>query len=160
MEELQDYRENQTSNFDSLKHASGCSEQCKTLANTVSSIQSNVSGCQERLHRFDLQMIDVTSDVNAVSQMIYQMNTTQYHLIEDLEENIKALDLINATSIIIQRETGGNLAEVLEKISGVLRARFRFHRRVRTLTAEGRISAWAKRAGGLAGNVSGMAFKR
>lgn len=47
-----------------------------------------------------------------------------------------------ATAIFIQRETGGNLAEVLEKISSVLRGRFRFHRRVRTLTAEGRISAW------------------
>lgn len=46
------------------------------------------------------------------------------------------------TSIIIQRETGGNLAEVLDKISKLLRARFRFQRQVRTMTAEGRLSAW------------------
>lgn len=46
------------------------------------------------------------------------------------------------TSISIQRETGGNLAEVLEKISLLLRGRFRFQRQVRTLTAEGRLSAW------------------
>jgi tight adherence protein B len=46
------------------------------------------------------------------------------------------------TSIMVQKETGGNLAEVLDKISGVIRGRFRFHRHVRTLSAEGRMSAW------------------
>lgn len=47
-----------------------------------------------------------------------------------------------ATAILVQRETGGNLAEILDKIAAVLRARFRFLRRVRSLSAEGRISAW------------------
>lgn len=47
-----------------------------------------------------------------------------------------------ATAVLVQRETGGNLAEVLEKIAAVLRGRFRFQRRVRTLSAEGRITAW------------------
>jgi len=46
------------------------------------------------------------------------------------------------TSILVQKETGGNLAEVLEQISKVIRGRFRFQRKVRTLTAEGRMSAW------------------
>ena len=46
------------------------------------------------------------------------------------------------TSILVQKETGGNLAEVLEQISKVVRGRFRFYRMVRTLTAEGRMSAW------------------
>ena len=46
------------------------------------------------------------------------------------------------TSVLVQKETGGNLAEVLEQISAVIRSRFRFHRRVRTLTAESRMSAW------------------
>ena len=46
------------------------------------------------------------------------------------------------SSILIQSETGGNLSEVLGKISGVIRGRFRFHRKVKTLTAEGRLSAW------------------
>lgn len=46
------------------------------------------------------------------------------------------------TAVLVQRETGGNLAEVLEKIASVIRGRFRFQRRVRTLSAEGRISAW------------------
>jgi tight adherence protein B len=46
------------------------------------------------------------------------------------------------TAVLIQRETGGNLAEILGQISSVVRGRFRFQRRVRTLSAEGRMSAW------------------
>jgi tight adherence protein B len=46
------------------------------------------------------------------------------------------------TSILVQKETGGNLAEVLEQIAKVVRGRFRFQRKVKTFTAEGRMSAW------------------
>jgi len=47
-----------------------------------------------------------------------------------------------ATAILVQRETGGNLAEILDKITQVLRARAKFQRRLKTLTAEGRLSGW------------------
>jgi tight adherence protein B len=46
------------------------------------------------------------------------------------------------TAVLIQRETGGNLAEILDNISQVIRGRHRFHRKIRTLSAEGRVSAW------------------
>ncbi|MDH3588479.1 MAG: type II secretion system F family protein [Gammaproteobacteria bacterium] len=46
------------------------------------------------------------------------------------------------TAVLIQKETGGNLAEILEQLSKLIRARFRFYRKVRTLSAEGRLSAW------------------
>lgn len=46
------------------------------------------------------------------------------------------------TSVLVQRETGGNLAEILEQIAKVIRGRFRFQRRVVSLSAEGRMSAW------------------
>lgn len=46
------------------------------------------------------------------------------------------------TAVLVQRETGGNLAETLERITTVIRGRFKLHRRVRTLSAEGRLSAW------------------
>lgn len=46
------------------------------------------------------------------------------------------------TSVLVQKETGGNLAEILNQISGVVRGRFKLHRKVKTLTAEGRMSAW------------------
>ncbi len=46
------------------------------------------------------------------------------------------------TAVLLQRESGGNLAEILEQIAKVVRGRFRFFRKVRTLSAEGRMSAW------------------
>jgi len=46
------------------------------------------------------------------------------------------------TAVLVQKETGGNLAEILDQISNVVRGRFRFFRKVRTLSAEGRLSAW------------------
>jgi tight adherence protein B len=46
------------------------------------------------------------------------------------------------TSVLVQKETGGNLAEILGQISTVVRGRFRLERKIRTLSAEGRLSAW------------------
>ena len=46
------------------------------------------------------------------------------------------------TAVLLQRETGGNLAEILDQIVKVVRGRFRFFRKVRTLSAEGRMSVW------------------
>jgi tight adherence protein B len=45
-------------------------------------------------------------------------------------------------AIRIQREVGGNLAEVLNTVSGTLRERERLRRQVQVLSAEGRLSAW------------------
>ena len=47
-----------------------------------------------------------------------------------------------STAIIIQKETGGNLAEVMLKISSVLSGRFKLQRRIKTLAAQGVMSAW------------------
>jgi tight adherence protein B len=46
------------------------------------------------------------------------------------------------TSVLVQRETGGNLAEILDRIAAVVRGRFKLQRKVKTLSAEGRLSAW------------------
>ena len=45
------------------------------------------------------------------------------------------------TAIAIQTSTGGNLAEILENLSGVIRQRFKMRRKIRALAAEGRASA-------------------
>jgi tight adherence protein B len=45
-----------------------------------------------------------------------------------------------ATAVVIQRETGGNLTEILEKISVLIRERFKLRNQVKSLTAEGRLS--------------------
>jgi tight adherence protein B len=47
-----------------------------------------------------------------------------------------------AVSVIIQKETGGNLVEIIEKIAETIRSRYRFYGKLKALTAEGRVSAW------------------
>lgn len=49
------------------------------------------------------------------------------------------LDMI-ITGIIIQRQVGGNLAEILDNISGTIRERSRIKREIKVLTAQGRLS--------------------
>lgn len=44
------------------------------------------------------------------------------------------------TAVLVQKETGGNLAEILENISSVIRGGFKFQRKLKTLAAEGQMS--------------------
>jgi tight adherence protein B len=49
---------------------------------------------------------------------------------------------IFAVSVIVQKETGGNLVEIIEKIADTIRQRYRFYGKLDTLTAEGRMSSY------------------
>jgi tight adherence protein B len=44
------------------------------------------------------------------------------------------------TAVMIQRETGGNLSEILDKIAALIRERFKLRNQIQALTAEGRLS--------------------
>lgn len=63
--------------------------------------------------------------------------------LENMQHRVPLQDLkITATAIMIQKESGGNLAEVLDKTSHVIRERFRLKREVRVHTAQGRLTGW------------------
>jgi len=63
--------------------------------------------------------------------------------LEHLIERVPLLDLrLCVTAILIQKETGGNLAEILENIATVIRDRFRILGQVRVYTAQGRMTGW------------------
>ncbi len=49
---------------------------------------------------------------------------------------------IFVSSVLLQRDTGGNLVEILQNISGTIRNRFVFHGKVRALTSEARFTAY------------------
>jgi tight adherence protein B len=62
---------------------------------------------------------------------------------DNLVSRVPLQDLrIVMTAILIQKESGGNLAEVLDKASYVIRERFRLKRQVRVHTAQGRMTGW------------------
>lgn len=59
----------------------------------------------------------------------------------NLTQRIDIVDLkLFATAVIIQRESGGNLTEMLTKISATIRARFKLLGQIKVLTAQGRFS--------------------
>lgn len=65
------------------------------------------------------------------------------HAMDNLMTRVPLPDLrIAATAVLIQKETGGNLAEVLNNTSEVIRERSRLKRQVRVHTAHGRMTGW------------------
>jgi tight adherence protein B len=46
------------------------------------------------------------------------------------------------TAMLVQKEIGGSLAELLTKLADVIRDRFRIERQIKTLTAQNRMSVW------------------
>ncbi len=63
--------------------------------------------------------------------------------LENLTQRMPLLDLrMCVTAVLIQRETGGNLAEMLEKVAYTIRERFRIMGDLKTLTTSSRMSAW------------------
>ena len=58
-------------------------------------------------------------------------------------ERIPLLDArFFVTAVLIQRESGGNLSEVLDNLARVIRERFRVKRQIRVISAHGRITGW------------------
>lgn len=63
--------------------------------------------------------------------------------LENMVQRMPMLDLrMCVTAILIQRETGGNLSELLEKVAYTIRERFRILEDLKTLTLSSRWSAW------------------
>jgi tight adherence protein B len=63
--------------------------------------------------------------------------------LKDMAKRIGLMDVrFFVTAVLIQRQTGGDLAEVLDNISGVIRERIKLFGTVKALTAEGRLSGY------------------
>lgn len=72
-------------------------------------------------------------------QLGIPMETALDHLLERVPSD--DLDLVN-TAVNIQREVGGNLAEILDSIAYTIRDRIRLKGEIGVLTAQGRITGW------------------
>ena len=63
--------------------------------------------------------------------------------LKDLARRVPLLDArFFVTAVLTQRESGGNLAEILDKLAALMRERFRVKRQVRVVSAHGRITGW------------------
>lgn len=71
-----------------------------------------------------------------------KLGLTMKEALDNLCERVPSTDLrFFAIAVLVQKETGGNIAEVLDNISRLIRERLQFARQVQALTAEGRYSA-------------------
>jgi tight adherence protein B len=99
----------------------------------------------------------VTSAIEMVSQEIAEPVASEFGIvfkeqnlglpireaIVGLVERVPLEDVrFLATAILVQKETGGNLAEVLDKTSAVMRERIRIRGQLRIYTAQGRVTGW------------------
>ena len=76
-----------------------------------------------------------------VDEMTYGLELPQ--ALVNLSERVGVADIsLLVTAVSIQTGTGGNLSEVLANLAKVLRERFQLRRKVRSLSAEGRYSAY------------------
>jgi len=101
-------------------------------------------------HSF-LQALDTTArEIQAPANVEFQRLVAEIRLGRPAEDALEALaDRVGSPdfrwavlAVNIQREVGGNLAEILDNVSDTLRERATMRRQVRVLTAEGRLSAW------------------
>lgn len=87
---------------------------------------------------------EMPGPVNKEFARVYEEQNLGIPLEEALKsmcDRVPNLDLrFFATSVIIQRQTGGDLAEILDKIGYVIRERFKILGQVKALTGEGRLS--------------------
>lgn len=78
--------------------------------------------------------------VETLDEINFGVNVTD--ALKNLTTRVDCPDLsFFVVSVILQRDTGGNLAEIIENIAQLIRERFKFRGKVRTLTAEGRLTA-------------------
>jgi tight adherence protein B len=95
-----------------------------------------------------LQMVadEIPAPVGAEFKLVYDRQSFGMSInaaLKGMGERVPILDArFFVTAVLTQRETGGNLSEVLDNLATVIRERFKVKRQVRVVTAHGRITGW------------------
>jgi len=89
---------------------------------------------------------EIPKPVGEEFKLLYDRQNFGMPLPEAMKAFAARIPIIDArffvTAVLTQRETGGNLGEVLDNLASVIRDRFRVKRQIRVLTAHGRITGW------------------
>lgn len=89
---------------------------------------------------------EIPDPVGAEFRLLYEHQNFGLPLPEAMRRFAERIPLLDArffvTAVLTQREAGGNLSEVLDNLSSVIRERFKVKRQVRVLSAHGRLTGW------------------
>ncbi|MFN2581493.1 MAG: type II secretion system F family protein [Candidatus Dormibacteria bacterium] len=95
-----------------------------------------------------LQMVaeEMDDPVHSEFQALYEQHSRGLPMTQVMRTFAARIPLVDvrffSTAVLTQRETGGNLAEVLDNLANVMRDRFRVRNQLKVLTAQGRMSGW------------------
>jgi tight adherence protein B len=89
---------------------------------------------------------ELAAPVGTEFRILFDEQNFGLTLPDALRNFAKRVPLLDArffvTAVLTQREAGGNLAEVLDNLGGVIRDRFKVKRQVQVLSAHGRVTGW------------------
>ena len=89
---------------------------------------------------------EIPAPVGAEFKLLYDRQNFGMPLGDALKDMAKRVPILDArfftTAVLTQRESGGNLSEILDNLATVIRDRFKVKRQVRAVTAHGRITGW------------------
>ncbi len=120
----------------------------KTINNQLGDTIAIMSNAMKAGHSF-FQAVDSVSkemtgpvaDEFAKLQKEISLGVNTETALENMVNRVGSDDLeLMVTAVLIQRQVGGNLAEILDNISGTIRQRIRAKGEIKTLTAQGRMS--------------------
>lgn len=118
-------------------------EQLPDALDLVSRALSAGHAFPEALHMVSMEMPEPIATEFRKAYEEQNLGLSVKLALENLTQRIPLLDLkLCVTAVLIQRETGGNLAEILEKVAYTIRERFRILGDLKTLTTSSRMSAW------------------
>ena len=118
-------------------------EQLPDALDLISRALSAGHAFSEALHMVSLEMPEPVATEFRKAYEEQNLGLSVKLALENLTQRMPLLDLkMCVTAVLIQRETGGNLAEILEKVSYTIRERFRIMGDLKTLTTSSRLSAW------------------
>jgi tight adherence protein B len=118
-------------------------EQLPDALDLISRALSAGHAFPEALHMVSIEMPEPVATEFRKAYEEQNLGLSLKLALENLTQRMPILDLkMCVTAVLIQRETGGNLAEILEKVSYTIRERFRIMGDLKTLTTSSRMSAW------------------
>ena len=89
------------------------------------------------------EMVDPIAKEFRITHDEINFGVSMQQALTNLSERVPITDVrYFVVAVLIQREAGGNLTEVLDNLSKLIRNRLKFHAKIKVLTTEGRMSAW------------------
>ena len=116
------------------------------LESTLEVIRSALRAGHSLPSALDTVAVDAPSPTDEEFARIVNESRLGRDIVEAMQNTARRMDSQDiawvADAVAVQRDTGGNLAEVLERVASTIRERAELHQKVRALSAEGRSSAW------------------